>query len=282
MPDNVDDIAAYYDADPDLEHERLSRQQLEYELTSRFLTEHLPASGSVLDVGAGTGRYAVELARRGYDVTAVDLSEALIRRARALAAEEGLTDRVRFLVGDARELDGLQGPNQFDAVLMLGPLYHLVAALDREAALGQAFARLRSGGLIFSAFLSRFGVLGDLMKRVPEWIHEQAKVESLLTRGSRPSSAPKGGFRGYFATVEEIRPLHEKVGFESVDLVGVEPVISADDESFNRLSGDRRTLWLDLLQEVGGEPSILGASRHILYIGRRPDPGRLEREVHDR
>jgi hypothetical protein len=52
----------------------------------------------------------------------------------------------------------------------------------------------------------------------------------------------------------------------------VEPAISADDESYNRLEGQQRQLWLDLLYEISAEGSIVGASRHLLYVGRKPSP----------
>jgi len=92
----------------------------------------------------------------------------------------------------------------------------------------------------------------------------------LMARGRRPADYPPGGFRGYFARVEEIIPLHTAAGFETLTLAGVEPAISADDESYNRLAGPQRQKCLDLLAAVSAEPSLVGASRHLLYIGRRP------------
>ena len=136
-------------------------------------------------------------------------------------------------------------------------------------AVRQATSRLRSGGMVFSAFLSRFGIFGDLLKGAPEWIERQEEVASFLTRGRRPDDAPRGGFRGYFARVSEVAPLHEAHGIETVALAGVEPAISADDESYNRLTGAQRDLWLDLLFSVSTEESSIGASRHLLYIGRK-------------
>ena len=78
-----------------------------------------------------------------------------------------------------------------------------------------------------------------------------------------------GGFRGYFAKVSEIIPLHEALGFETISLAGVEPAISAEDEVYNNLEGKQRKLWLDFLFEISTEPSIMGASRHLLYIGQK-------------
>lgn len=268
MLDDVSDIAAFYDNDPEREHCRLARHQLESDLTWRYLNQYLPAHGSVLEIGAATGSYTLELAKRGYTLTAVDLSAALVERCRKSIAEAGLERQVRFVVADAREL-GEVTEKEFDAVLLMGPLYHLVEEADRKRAVKEAFDRLREGGILFSAFISRFGVMGDLLKDLPNWIEDQAEVRWLMEKGRRPDDYPRGGFRGYFAQASEIAPLHEALGFETLVVAGVEPGISADDESYNKLQGKQRQLWLDLLYEMSTERSILGASRHLLYIGKK-------------
>lgn len=271
MRDDIGDIEAFYDESPEREHERLVEHQLEFELTLRLLRRHLRPASRLLDLGAATARYSVALARDGHRITAVDLSARLIERAREVVAAAGLDGPIDLRVGDARDL-GFLGDATFDAVLVMGPLYHLVDAADRRLALTQVSNRLGPGGLVFSAFLSRFGVLGDFLRRMPDWIHNADEVASLMDTGARPADAPRtGGFRGYFATVPETIALHESIGFETVSLVGVEPAISADDESFNSLSGDARERWLDLFERVCDEPSTVGASRHLLYVGRKRD-----------
>jgi len=268
MSDDVSDIATYYNDDPEREHWRLERHQLEYDLTWRYLDRYLPAQGSILEVGAATGRYTIELARRGYAITAVDMSSALLEQCRKNIANERLETKVRFVVADARDL-GEVTERSFEAVLLMGPLYHLVLEAERKQALRQALERLRPGGVLFSAFISRFGIMGDLIKDLPYWIEDQPAVRSHLEIGRRPDDAPRGGFRGYFAQVSEIAPLHEALGLETLTLAGVEPAISADDESYNRLEGQQRQLWLDLLYEMSTESSTIGASRHLLYVGRK-------------
>jgi len=269
MIDDVDDIAAFYNEDPRAESLRLALHQLERDLTWRYLDRYLPTSGSILEIGAATGAYSLELARRGYSVTAVDLSASLLEQATKRASEAGLDRLVRFVTADARDLSEITETG-FDAVLMMGPLYHLVEEADRKAALAQALQRLQSGGLIFSSFLSRLGVLSDLMRNNPAWISDGVHVRSIVNRGRRPDGSPPGGFRGYFARASEIAPLHEAVGFQTITVAGVEPVIAADDQSFNNLEGQERRLWLDLLMEISTEPSIVGASRHLLYVGKAP------------
>ena len=268
MSDDISDITNFYNSDPEREHARLEQHQLEYDLTMRYLVQYLPSRGVIMEVGAATGRYTLELAKRGYLITAVDMSAALIAECRQKIAEQGLDSQVRFFINDARNLSVI-GEQDFDAVLLMGPLYHLVLDADRRLALQEAWKLLRNGGIIFTAFISRFGIMGDLLRNIPGWIEDQTEVNWLLQRGRRPEGYPKGGFRGYFAKVSEIAPLHEAIGFETLKVAGVEPAISADDESYNRLQGIQRQLWLNLLHEISTEPSILGASRHLLYIGKK-------------
>lgn len=266
--DDISDIAAFYDHGLEDEDARLEQHQLEYDLTWRYLTRYLPPAGAILEIGAGTGRYTLALCRRGYAVTAVDLSAALLERCQHRLEAEGLDRQAQLVVADARDLQAVPA-TAFDAVLLMGPLYHLIFEEDRRSALLQAVDRLRSGGVLFSTHLSRLGILGDLLRRTPGWIERGAEVRSLLERGRRPDDQPKGGFRGYLARVSEIRPLHEALGIQTIVLAGVEPAISADDESYNQLQGSRRELWLDVLMEVSADETTVGASRHLLYVGRK-------------
>ena len=268
MIDDVDDIAAYYDKNQETEHSRLDRHQLEFDLTLRYLNQYLPPDGAILEIGSATGRYTLELAKRGYAITAIDLSKGLLEKCRDNITREGLERQVQFVLADARNL-GEVVKHGFDAVLLMGPLYHLILEADRRMALKESFDRLRDGGIFFSSFISRFGLMSDLLKNVPDWIEDQADVWSILEHGKDSEDHPRGGFRGYFAQPREIALLHENVGFHTLVVAGVEPAIAADDESYNQLQGKRRGQWLDVLYAMSTEPSILGASRHLLYIGQK-------------
>lgn len=268
MNDDVQDIAAYYNGDPLHEHIRLERHQLEFNMTWRYLEQYLPMQGSILEIGAATGRYTLELAKRGYVVTAVDMSAGLLEENKRVISNAGLEKQVRFVPADARDLSAIV-EKEFDAVLLMGPLYHLFTEADRKAALQEALDLLKAGGIVFSAFISRFGVMGDLLRNMPYWIEDQREVRSILEYGKDPDHQAHEGFRGYFAKVSEVAPLHESLGLETLTLAGVEPAISADDESYNKLEGKQRELWLDLLYEISTQQSILGASRHLLYVGRK-------------
>ena len=270
MMDDLTDIREFYNSAWDAEANRLERHQLEADITWRYLNLYLPPRGRLLEIGFGTGFYTFSLAKRGYQITAIDLADEYVTRCKAKAEELGISDQIDFRTGDARKLDGIPR-GEFEAVLLMGPLYHLLLEADRIATLRAAHACLKPEGVIFSALISRFGILGDLIKDNPSWIENQEAVWSHIEHGHRPANVPRGGFRGYYVRQEEIAPMHERVGFRTLKIAGVEPAISANDESYNTLKGKQRDLWLDLLFEISSEQSMVASSRHILYIGQRPD-----------
>ncbi|UCE07176.1 MAG: class I SAM-dependent methyltransferase [bacterium] len=212
MIDNVNDIQLMYDMNVDKEDDRLDRHQLEYDITLRFFDDYIPAGAVILEIGSATGRYTLRLAERGHTVTAVDFSKKQLEKCKARVTSAGLQKKVNFIVADARDLSDVP-KETFDVVLLMGPLYHLVVEADRQRALVEAFERLKPGGLIFSALISQYGILGQLLVSHQEWIENQAEVRSILTYGRDPENTPEGGFRDYFCTLCEVTPLHESAGF---------------------------------------------------------------------
>ncbi len=205
MIDDVSDIRSFYDRNVENEHGRLERHPIERDVTWRFLDRYLPSSGKILDIGAATGVYTIPLAKKGFSVTAVDFSPNLIETCRDRIRELGLKNKVTCLVSDARNLSQVTDTD-FDAVLLMGPLYHLVEEEDRKTALKEVYRRMKPGGAIFSAFISRYGFWSDVMHTIPHFIEYREDVRSVLEGGKdleMPSWGP-GGFRAYFATVPEI------------------------------------------------------------------------------
>lgn len=269
MKHYVDRIEAFYDGQSLIEDNRLDRHQLERDITLRYLDRYLPKKGNILEIGAATGNYTSELARRGCSVTAVNISAQLLDLGRSKISRQNLNSYVTFIKADARDLSHI-ADNEYDAVLLMGPLYHLLELKYRKMVVQQAHSKLKTKGVIFSAFISRLGILGYLMRKTPEWIDDQTQVCSLIESGHDPiEDKYLSGFIGYYARTSEMLSLHENEGFKTITLAGVEPCISADDDSYNNLTGKRRKLWLNLLYEVSKDPSMLESSRHVLYIGQK-------------
>ncbi|MEM8859453.1 MAG: class I SAM-dependent methyltransferase, partial [Chloroflexota bacterium] len=129
--DNTEAIQKFYNADPNYEDDRLDRHQLEFDMTWRYLDQYLPESGHILEVGAATGKYTIGLAKRGYRVTAVDMSIGLLELCRNHLSKKGPLESVELVEADARNLSKIE-KQDFDAVLLMGPLYHLFSEDERK------------------------------------------------------------------------------------------------------------------------------------------------------
>ncbi len=267
MIDDTSDIVKYYSEYDELG--RLERQQIERDVTRWYLEKYLPPTGRILEIGAGPGAYTIPLAKKGYRMTAVDFTPGLVEICRQRVSEHKLDKLVRCFVADARDLSSIEDTG-YDAVLLMGPLYHLVHEADRQAALREAYDRLKPGGRIFSAFISRFGIWAAIINKDPDYIEYIKDVNSVLETGCDPvPPTHPSDFRAYFTTAPEIAPLHEQAGFRTLVLAGVEPG-GIPSQTYKTLPEHQRKLWLDLMVRISTEPSVIGASCHILYAGEKP------------
>ena len=260
-----------YDSNAEYEWERLERHRVEYGLTLRALADHLPpAPGPILDLGGGPGRYAIELTRRGYAVTLVDLSERCLELARSKAAEAGieLAGRLR---ADARDLAAF-GDATFGAVLLMGPLYHLLEAEERLRALREVRRVLRPGGRVFAAFLNRYAVVQYAAARAVDYISTfRDELERILTTGVQARTRTETHLPdAWFAHPDEIEPLMAEAGFECHDLLACESLVNEIESEINRAPDDLHREWIDLLYRLSRDASIRGGGGHMLYVGGKP------------
>jgi len=266
-----DDVLEHYgDAD---ERGRLDLPLgvVEFERTIEILAEHLPHPPAVVaDIGGGPGRYSLWLAERGYTVRHRDIVPKHVEQLRADAAVRGLN--VETTVGDDRAIDLADGGA--DAVLLLGPLYHLPARADRLQALGEACRVVRPGGLVFAAAISRWAprLHGEVVERLdlefPSIGHQVETVE----RSGRLLELFPGSFSGYCHRPGQLRAEVRAAGLDVVDLVSVEGIAFALSDLDARLADPRgRAVVLAAARELGRIPELLGISPHLLATARRPD-----------
>ncbi len=261
-------IERYYDEHTQYEWERLERHRMEFAVTLRALHDYLPAPpATLLDIGGGPGRYAIELTRQGYTITLLDLAAGNLAFARARAGESGVT-LDSTLQGDATALPAL--PHEpYDAVLLLGPLYHLRTEAARRAAVAEAWRVLRPGGVLAAAFICRFAPVRFAAQMQPTWAVERAdELEEIVTNGLNPPGTDYFT-EAYFAHPTEVRPFMEAGGFETLNLIGCEGVVSRIEEGVNALTGAAWAAWVALNYRLGQDPSLHGAAEHLLYIGKK-------------
>ncbi len=136
-----------------------------------------PRAGmKVLDIGCGTGLYALDLADRGADVTGVDISRSMLERARAKAQDAELD--VRLLEADALQLPF--GEQSFDAVLSVTALEFMPGL---SAALREAFRVLKTGGRLVVGLIGRdshwWRLYDETARREPDNIFNRARFYTL-------------------------------------------------------------------------------------------------------
>lgn len=264
----MQDVETYYDQRAAAEWTRLERHRTEFAVTLRALHQYLPAPPArLLDVGGGPGRYAIALAQRGYDVTLVDLSAACLALAQEKAHAAGVRRR-DAIHANAVDLSSVPG-RAYDAVLLMGPLYHLVEHDDRRRAVDQAWGKLSSGGVVIAAFISRFAFVRSAAASAPNWVIEnRAYAERLAATGW--NDQPTEFTYAYFAHPTEIAPFMEAAGFATLNLIGCEGIVAGHEEQVNQLQGEAWDIWADLNFRLGQDPALHGAADHILYIGRKP------------
>jgi ubiquinone/menaquinone biosynthesis C-methylase UbiE len=262
-------VEHFYDEHAEYEWNRLARHRMEFEVTLRAMAEYLPpAPARVLDIGGGPGRYSITLAKRGYRMTLLDLSAGLLEFARHKAAEEGAALE-QIIHGNALDLAPLPDA-AFDAVLLMGPLYHLLQLPQRQQAVREAHRVLKPGGVCLAAFINRYAPILDAAYAYPEWLMEDpSKAEKLLSTDGA-LVIDDGFVDAYFTHPSEVRPLMEGAGFQSLQLLPSEGLLSQNEAKVNALDEAGFAAWADLNYRIAKDPTVAGASEHLLWVGRKP------------
>jgi SAM-dependent methyltransferase len=266
------EISAHYSMG--VERDRLTTWgRLEAERTRELLARFLPpAPAVILDVGGAEGAYALPLARAGYSVHLIDPLPAHVEAARAASDAQRGAPLASAELGDARRLSARAG--SVDATLLFGPLYHLIAAADRADALAEAHRVLRPGGALLAAAISRFASTFDGMRTgaIAEAAFEaivQGDVRDGVHRNPDIQGRPEWFTLAYFHMPDELRDEVRKAGFPDATVLAVEGAGAWTITDALLDDPSARAALLRAIARVEEQPSLLGASPHLMAVGTK-------------
>lgn len=242
---------------------------IEFARTKEILLEELPTAPAVIyDVGGAYGEYAFFLAEKGYEVHLFDLAEEHIRLAKVNENAAILADAV---VADARSIP--REDASADAILLFGPLYHIVEREERARCLAECRRLLKPGGKLFTANITCFSTA----LKYTECYDRRHVLDDEDAYRAIESTVRTGHYIGneigrvYFHRPEELRAEVAAAGFNDVDLRGVIGpawIIRGLDESWH--DPGKREAILRIVRLLEREESLMGFSTHFLSISTRP------------
>lgn len=253
----LSNIERHYNKHP--EDLRLTRRHgiVEFEVTMHHLHRFLQPTDFILDIGAGTGRYASALMAEGRSVKAVELVR---RNIEVFLKREPTADVVQ---GDARSMPFL-ADGVADVTLLLGPLYHLMTDEEKLKALREARRVTRQGGLIFVAYLmNEYSILSycfdedriaDLMARgvVDENFHVRVKDDELYD----------------YVRLDDIDRLNAAVGLERVTIFSPDGAADYMRTRLNRMSDETFARFIDYQKCISERSDLIGAGSHVVDVVR--------------
>lgn len=250
----------YANIDEDSRLQRSRHGQLEYRTTMAYIHRFADKNSKVLEVGAGTGRYSIALAKEGMEVTAIELVEdnlsVLKEHSKGMA-------NIHSYQGDATDLSRFED-GTFDVTLVFGPMYHLYEKEEVHRAIDEAIRVTKKGGVILFAFISVFAIMyannfyGNWKAGQKENFTEDYKVRHFKEQL----------FTGY--DIAEFEELFKEKSVDWITTAGVDGLLEPieDRPDFN-LSDDDFDAMADWYLAFSEKRELLGSTNHLLYICRK-------------
>ena len=262
--------------------------KLEYLMTMQILEEYLPHEEvgtessaevgnkvsankqvSILDLGGGAGVYSFPLAKAGYQVTLADLSEDLLAQAKKQKEDDNVKNLVACDLVNATDLSCYKN-EQFDVVLLFGPLYHLLENDERQKCAAEINRVLKPNGKVFASFIPYLSGSIALVSRFC-WLPEQVDVATLneaFTSGKFNNLSDHGFQEGYYPKSEEIENLFAQNGFEKITLRSIRGFGYEKEDMIYKLKNKAAFKdILNLINQTATDKSIIETCGHAMYVG---------------
>ena len=230
--------------------------RIEYITTTKYIDKYLKSGDKILEIGAGTGRYAINYAQKGYSVDAVELVNKNLEVLKSKITDEM---KINAIKGNCLNLN-MYGNDIFDITLVLGPLYHLYDEEDIKQAISEAIRVTKKGGKIFIAYLTddsvifSYGVRKGNMKRLKELCDEKWNLAKLKEE--------------IFATfkVNDFDKLISNYRVKGLETIATDGIATNMSEYINAFTDEEFEIFVDYHLKNCNRKDLIGYSSHILKI----------------
>lgn len=212
-------------------------------------------SAKILDLGAGTGRYAISLAKEGFDVSAVELVK------KNLDVMNSKHERIKIWPGNALDLHFLEDET-FDITIMFGPLYHLQTKEEKLKALSEARRVTKKNGIIFAAYImNEYSILmyAFLKHKIKDCIKNKS-----ITKDFHALTTEKDLYS--YLRLEDINELQKLSGLKRLEMFAQDGPSDYMRQMLNSLDEEEFSLFLEYHLETCQRPELLGASSHVVDV----------------
>ncbi|MBQ8823030.1 MAG: class I SAM-dependent methyltransferase [Lachnospiraceae bacterium] len=243
-------------------------RRIEFLTTTRVMDELLGKNLKILDCAAGTGIYAFHLAEQGHEVTATDLTPRHVEIINHTLASKDY--HMNTAVLDATDMS-MFADESFDVVLNMGPFYHLIDEEMRATCLSESMRVLKKGGLLLTAYISRYYVFQYVAMSDKKYLDANLAQQLVETGVLRHDDEKCFWTDSYYATKQEMEQLYEQHGLEIIDHFaqdGLTPTFASKVDCWNE---EEFKIWCDYHYSVCREESLLGASNHVVIVGRKQE-----------
>lgn len=267
----MEEVRKYYDQESEREWQRLNNPYtvVEYKSTLYLIDKYFPKTGKVLDIGSGPGRYSLALLNKGYEVSLLDLSQNELNIAKGKITQAGHTAN-GYYCQSALELESFDDES-FDALLVMGPMYHLHDEADRAKVLRETRRILKTGGTAIIAYINTWGALKASLREFPDSFTEIEHIDRYIEGGLK-FSAEESFTETFFATpplaLEEVK----EAGYEVVSYAGAEGFTAGLNMQLMDLSiymPDVYQNYVDKASEYCELPQYRDATEHLNIIVRK-------------
>lgn len=251
------------------EEDRLSTnnaRRIEFLTTIRIFDEVITGKKKILDCAAGTGIYAFYLADKGHNVTATDITPRHIEIINKTAKDKPYTMDTKVL--DATDMH-IFDDESFDIVLNMGPFYHLTNETDRIKCFEESLRVLKKDGLIITAYIPRYYVF-QYVALQNDYFLDKNLAKQLTETGILKHDDEKCFWTDtYYATAEEMENLYLSKNIEIIDHFAQDGATAHFANKVDNWNDEQFKIWCDYHYSVCRQKSLLGASNHVIIVGRK-------------